>query len=542
MKEREKYTLTNYWDSLADGMIALLLCILLIVILLTMYLVKDREELVDDTYGDNTEEYADPGQNSAHSHDELYRDPYEGDNWNTENHGDGGGLPETWSAGKNIYGDSARRESETGEKSAVLVQILDGETMKEIRKSHVEFELYDIDERRQVLYDYYPTREECSSFFTDEEGCFYLPEKIHQGIYFLRNLIEAEGYERAEDTSFYLDDYHDWDNPLRVTVKMYPLRNIIRMDLRDTQTGEPLTGAEFQIIAKENITTLDGSIRYRAGEVVDTIVLDGNGYGESQGLYLGHYTVRQTVAPEYYGAIEGETSVTVKDNKTAEGKVRLSLNQSRTTMTVMLTDALYDDIRIEGAEFSLSSEDGIRRESLVTDANGQAKVSDLKKGTTYEIRQEKTQGDYQIDNKLYRFTVDKSGLIDGKVNQTMTIENRIIRVSFSVRDRLLGNQVSDASAVLYDEEGAIVRQWTTAGQNKTLTGISPGEYRLVINGKDENALSIYVSDISGEQVFRYEIWTLTDFTILGSVSMLFIIAFIFFMKWKARRRRMKRRG
>ncbi len=542
MRERDKYSVTSYWESLADAMIALLLCVLLVVFLLSMYFFQDRGAHLDDDYGDNTEEYTDAGMETDHSYDHVYDDPYEGDNWHTESYGEGGGLPDPLSVGKHIHSNAVRSEGETGEKSAVLVQIVDGETMQPIRKSDIEFELYDIDEILQILCDYYPVREECASFFTDGDGSFYLPEKISQGIYFLRDLISADGYEQAEDTSFYLDDYYDWDDPFRVVVKMYPLRNIIRLELHDTMTGDALGGAAFQVIAAENITTLDGSVRYKAGETVDTIVLDGNGRGESQGLYLGHYTIRQTVVPEYYGAIAEEIPVTVVALSAQEGKSRLSLNQTRTTMMLTLTDALYDDLRIEGAEFSLKSGDGVRNESLVTDANGQIKITDLKKDTTYEIRQETTKGDYRISRELYRFTVDKSGLINGKVNQAMTIENRVIRVSFTVRDHLFGNQVSDASAVLYDEQGTVVRQWTSAGQNTALTGINPGEYRLIVNGRDEKAMAIYVADEAGEQLFRYDIWTWTDFAVLIGASMLLILIIVLLVNRRSRRRNARRRG
>ena len=48
--------------------------------------------------------------------------------------------------------------------------------------------------------------------------------------------------------------------------------------------------APSRVVAAEDIATLDGTVRYTAGQVVDTIECDEEGYGESQELYLGTYT------------------------------------------------------------------------------------------------------------------------------------------------------------------------------------------------------------------------------------------------------------
>ena len=60
----------------------------------------------------------------------------------------------------------------------------------------------------------------------------------------------------------------------------------------------------FRVVAAEDIATLDGTVRYTAGQVVDTIECDEEGYGESQELYLGTYTVQQATSPDYYATME----------------------------------------------------------------------------------------------------------------------------------------------------------------------------------------------------------------------------------------------
>ena len=61
-----------------------------------------------------------------------------------------------------------------------------------------------------------------------------------------------------------------------------------------------LSGAVFQVIAAEDIVTLDGTVHANAGDVVAEITTDENGYAETEPLYLGKYEVREIKAPEGY--------------------------------------------------------------------------------------------------------------------------------------------------------------------------------------------------------------------------------------------------
>lgn len=69
----------------------------------------------------------------------------------------------------------------------------------------------------------------------------------------------------------------------------------------DSETGKLVTEAEavFEIHAKTDILTGDGTIRYQAGELVDIITTRG-GSATSKPLYLGVYIVSEQTAPEGY--------------------------------------------------------------------------------------------------------------------------------------------------------------------------------------------------------------------------------------------------
>ncbi len=58
-----------------------------------------------------------------------------------------------------------------------------------------------------------------------------------------------------------------------------------------------LAGAAYQVIAEEDIYTLDGTLRYKKGEIVDTLVTGEDGKAPSKPMYLGTFKVIEIEAP-----------------------------------------------------------------------------------------------------------------------------------------------------------------------------------------------------------------------------------------------------
>ena len=69
-----------------------------------------------------------------------------------------------------------------------------------------------------------------------------------------------------------------------------------------------LSGAVFEITALEDIYTLDGTLRYAAGEVVDTITTGKDGTAQSQPLYLGKFQVKEIQFP--HGMVDNGENIT----------------------------------------------------------------------------------------------------------------------------------------------------------------------------------------------------------------------------------------
>lgn len=534
-KQKRHYEEVSYWESMADSMVGLLLCILLITLLLIMYLVRvPDDDYTDLSLGDSYEAYNDPDAGGGnHSYGQV--DDEEGDEWETEEWeteegteenddddagGSGGGGGEDDENYKFEDPDPGAGEGEGTDRAAVLVQVVDGETGRTIKKAGMEFELYGANSALQVLSTYYPKKIDYKKYETDKSGTFYFPEKIYLSTYELHALSTIEGYDLAENTTFTIDKSYDWDDPYVVSALVLPSKNTIRIQVKDVDNGEAVTGASFDVIAAENIVTQDGTTRYQEGEIVDSITVDADGYGESKELYLGNYLLRQDEVPQYYGKITSDKAVTVSSKSEASESGIQELTEDKTSVKVILTDALKNTLYLEGARFALTEDDGTVVSTQITDKNGRFTLTNLKKNTTYHIRQLSTISDYQMDRADHTFTVNGEGLIDGNTETELTVKNRIIRISVGVKDRIFRGQVSDVNIALCDAEGNVVKTWSTTGLEQTLEGIPEGEYQVILDGNESQAHTITVANVTEIQEFQFDRWTVADIGALLALGLI----------------------
>ena len=71
-----------------------------------------------------------------------------------------------------------------------------------------------------------------------------------------------------------------------------------------------LEGAVYEVIAVEDVITLDGTTRYTKGQVVATITTGKDGKATTEPLYLGKYEIREVKAP--YGMVLNTEPVNVE--------------------------------------------------------------------------------------------------------------------------------------------------------------------------------------------------------------------------------------
>lgn len=534
----------NYWESMADSLVALLLCILLIMLLLMLYLVRiEDNQMLDEQLGFSFEKYDDPddgGGNHGYGQvDAEYGDTYDHDRDGNNGGGGGGGGAYGYGEGKDDFAyedpDPGAGEGEGSDRAAVYVQVMDGETERTIKREGITFELYARDAVLQVLNTYYPKKISYQQYKTDSSGVFFLPERIPLDTYYFHCLTAVPGYDTGENTYFEVDQSYDWEDPLVVNIRLYPSKNVIEVQLKDVSDGRSVPGATFQVIAAENITTADGTVRYRENTVVDNITIGSDGKGRSKELFLGSYILRQSGVPEYYGKLEGDTEVALKTRTAAKKQEQVDLNAAKTSVEVTAVDELYATVPMKDIRFTLRTDAGEVVKQYTTNELGRFTLSDLKKNTTYRIHQETAAEGYQMAPEDLVFWVSGDGYVEGSVRASMEITNRTIRISVGVRDKLFRSQVSDVNLALMDAEGTILKSWNSSGMEQTIAGLSPGAYKLIVGGNQENAPTIVVEDQVELQQFYVDRWTTTDFATLiggGAVAIGLAVLLIWLLKNK----------
>ena len=500
----------NFWQPATDMMSALVYVLLLIIALLGLYLLSDYTGLEEPS--SSSEEAASSGW-----HDDDY------DGWHDggadDDPGDGDGrydqqIIQTGGGGGGGY-------DEDGVKAAVFAELIDEETERRIQEAGVRFELYRTDTAHlingslQTLNTYYPEKISYREYETTEEGTFYLPEKIWQGSYYFRQLSEPEGYDAAADTYYDVDRMYDWPEPYIVQIRVAPCKNIIRLQMNDAETQQPVGGGIFRVIAAEDIITKDGTVRYTQGQQVDTITCDEAGYGESMELYLGKYTVQQQSSPNYYTTMQQDLDAEVEKKNGSDPELH-KIDTEKTRIILNVTDELTSSA-LEGAVFTVTNRRTGTTQTVATDGAGQIRLTDLDKSTTYLIREQQAPENYRPDDTDHTVIVAADGRIDGAGSTTLDITNRLLRVSISAVDMVLRSNTEGEQLSLYNEQDQLIRSWTSSDSDQLFTDLTEGSY-YVVRGKADPANArkypFTVQDTASTQN-----WTVPVFTLRSAVAL-----------------------
>ena len=315
----------------------------------------------------------------------------------------------------------------------IQVQKVDETTGKVIQAAGAKFQVLDEDKNPvKMTVSHYPSLVETDTFETDGNGMFVLPEKLEYGTYYLHEVEAPEGYLLGgEDIPFTVDEEYQWGEPLVVEYADAPAMGRIELVKTDSETGDPLKGAEFTVTAAEDIVTGDGTLRAAAGEVVDTLVTDQDGRAVTKDLYLGKYTLTETKQPAGYVLPEKSFDVELvyKDQHTAVVTEELEAENEPTTL-IIDKKAAGSEERLEGVKFVVWNKDKedpvdpdmTYKEMYVTDEDGRIQLPYLEPGN-YCVKEVESVPGYAYDDTVYEFTVDDTGRINGEGTYTLTVEN-----------------------------------------------------------------------------------------------------------------------
>ena len=249
--------------------------------------------------------------------------------------------------------------------SYLKVVKLDKETGKRIPYEGAAFEIYDSNNHRITMQYTYPQVTSIHTFYTNKEGYLITPEKLPYGDYTLKEVQAPYGYVLDDTPIPFSISQENSSTDTGVTVVKVKARDVAQKGVINiTKTGEifssveenkgvytpkysisNLKGAIFEIYAAEDITTLDGTVRYEQGTLVDTITTDDDGVAKSKELYLGKYTVIEKTAPNGYvhNVAKYDAELTYAGQNVSVTSTDLSVYNERQKVSVSLKKEMEED-------------------------------------------------------------------------------------------------------------------------------------------------------------------------------------------------------
>lgn len=357
--------------------------------------------------------------------------------------------------------------------SYLKVVKLDKETGKRIPYEGAAFEIYDSNNHRVTMQYTYPQVTSIHTFYTNKEGYLITPEKLPYGDYTLKEVQAPYGYVLDDTPIPFSITQENSSTDTGVTVVKVKARDVAQKGIINiTKTGEifssveenngvytpkysigNLKGAVFEIYATEDITTLDGTVRYEQGTLVDTITTDDDGVAKSKELYLGKYTVIEKTAPNGYvhNAAKYDAELTYAGQNVSVTSTELSVYNERQKVAVSLKKEMDEDKtfnlgknnEISFVQFGIyankdikaSNGDVIPKDALITfancDKNGNIFFDcDLPVGFKWYAKEIATDEHYILSDTKYEFDTEYQGhdikVIDIKINNDKAIGNNLI--------------------------------------------------------------------------------------------------------------------
>lgn len=357
--------------------------------------------------------------------------------------------------------------------SYLKVVKLDKETGKRIPYEGAAFEIYDSDNHRVTMQYTYPQVTSIHTFYTNKEGYLITPEKLPYGDYTLKEVQAPYGYVLDDTPIPFSITQENSSTDTGVTVVKVKARDVAQKGVINiTKTGEifssveenngvytpkysvgNLKGAVFEVYAAEDITTLDGTVRYEQGTLVDTVTTDNDGVAKSKELYLGKYTVIEKTAPNGYvhNAAKYDAELTYAGQNVFVTSTDLSVYNDRQKISVSLKKIMANDKtfgignngEITSVRFGIyadedikaSNSDVIPKDALITFANCDKNGSivfdcDLPVGFKWYAKEIATDAHYILSDTKYEFDTEYQGqdikVIDIKINNDKAIENNLI--------------------------------------------------------------------------------------------------------------------
>jgi len=213
-------------------------------------------------------------------------------------------------------------------------------------------------------------------------------ERIPYGSFIIKETKPLPGYNPSDEViEVTLDG--TFVNPVNILATITNERMVLTA-IKTSNTGEPLGGAEFQLI---NAIT---------GDVVDTAVSAADGAFTMSNFFEGYWVLKETKAPSGFSAMK-DIDLTVDE----------FWSDDETITCVNIPDH-YSFLKInhywqplEGVKFAIEDLGGNKLQEASSDKNGVVTFTGLRPGS-YVIRETEALYGYTRSDETIQFTIDEN--------------------------------------------------------------------------------------------------------------------------------------
>lgn len=360
---------------------------------------------------------------------------------------------------------------------------------------------------------------------TNDEGYIVLQEKLSAGTYQLEEIASVDKYliskeplkftissdnftstETDVDATVAMTEVKFANQPVKGQIKVYKEGEVLdSYDDDFVYVVKGLANAQYQIIAKEDIMdpANDGTIKYKAGDIVETVTTDASGNATSSKLYLGEYTVKEYKAPNGFVLNPQSQDVTLqyKDEVTAVVFDNASFENERQKVEIetVKKDA-ENKTPLKGAQFGVYAKEDVTNhegkvivkagtllQTITTDENGKAQFTlDFPLEFDFEVKELRAPIGYSSNDDVLTYSPTYAGQDKDKVSLSQDFFNEITKVEVSKSDITTGEELPGSTLTVYPvkdgeiQKGEAFDTWVSGDKPHMIQGLQPGqEYALV---------------------------------------------------------------
>ncbi|EAC8292098.1 Cys-Gln thioester bond-forming surface protein [Listeria welshimeri] len=311
---------------------------------------------------------------------------------------------------------------DTAKRSEIKIVKKDATTGKVIPVAGVEFQILDVNGNVITQDINYPMPLMLDTFATADDGTLVLPSSLTFGDYYLKEIKAPNGYTlNKELIPFTVDGSQEL---VTVECENTPQMGKIVLDKfgetvdNDKTTTNKLVyketllpNTEYDVIAKNDIKTADGTTRAKKSEVVDHVKTDAKGHAQTKELFLGVYTLHETKAPvDYTLGADKDVSLKYAGQEVKVTSTSVDLHNKLVKSDVVITKKGSDGKKLAGVEFSLYDSHGKLIMTGTTDKNGQLTFKNVPYATAgYSVKETKGIDGYKMDTTAQKVSIEKDG-------------------------------------------------------------------------------------------------------------------------------------